>query len=84
MSKTWFIIYLRILTKLKLLSEYGAKSTPTIVWKNKEEHQLNGSREIWNMSNVLRTEHETDLIAKEKSHVFDIYVHLTAKRLSLI
>lgn len=65
-------------------SPHGVKSSPTIVIKKKEEHTLNGSIEILNMLNVLQLEHEIDSIAKAIKTVFDINVHLSAKRFRLI
>ena len=50
--------------KSKQHLQLGVKSSPTIAIKKREEHILNGSTEIFDMSNVLRVEQETDSIVK--------------------
>ena len=59
--------------KSKPHSPLGVKSSPTIAIKKREEHILNGSTEIFNMSNVLRVEQETDWIVKT---FFILNVHM--------
>ena len=59
----------------------GVKSSLTIAIKKIGEHIRNGSTEIFNMSNVLRVEQDTDSIVKN-FFIFNVHMQQMVYKLT--